>query len=186
MTTIRSLAHEFHVQYWDVADFLHLGDDYDETAELDAATEVLYRQRWAAGPEHLTLWVRNAAWNGGTWTDTAMHSTNSADLSWIVTQSALPWLRGAPDEAGREGWAVLGWLPVQHNVVVPAGVTPDPSWVGSDCHSDLYRGKRGRLHYIYPCPQHGVNHHRWHHQSDPEMTRRYGGVATPEMSSLRA
>jgi len=175
VSTIRSLADEFHVQYWDVAAFLELGGvaDYDENAELDYATEVLYRQQWAAGPEHLTLWVRNAAWNGGAWTDTALHSTKTTYLNGIVTQSAHPWLRGAPDEAGPEGWAVLGFLPVQHVVVVPAGVTPDPSWVGSDCRiddgRDINDGHDVDWDYAFPCPcPLPYGHARWWHQSGVE------------------
>lgn len=171
MATIRSLAHEFHVQYWDVGAFLELGDgaNYDENAELDYATEVFYRQQWAAGPEHLTLWVRNADWNGGAWTDTALHSTKTTYLNGIVTQSAHPWLRGAPDEAGPEGWAVLGFLPVQHVVVVPAGVTPDPSWIGSDCRiddgRDINDGHDVDWDYAFPCPcPLPYGHARWSHR----------------------
>ncbi len=164
MSTIRSLAHEFHVQYWDVGAFLELGGvaSYDENAELDYPTEVLYRQQWAAGPEHLTLWVRNAAWNGGAWTDTALHSTNSVDLTTnIVTH---------------EGWAVLGFLPIQHIVVVPAGVTPDPSWIGSGCRiddgRDINDGHDVDWDYAFPCPCHQFGahgaHERWFHQSARE------------------
>lgn len=49
MATIRSLAREFNVHPYGLAAYLNLGVDYAETAELDATTEALYREQWAAG-----------------------------------------------------------------------------------------------------------------------------------------
>ena len=49
MTTIRTLAAEWDAQPYEVAAFLDLGREYDETAELDEATEATYREMWAAG-----------------------------------------------------------------------------------------------------------------------------------------
>lgn len=51
MATIRTLATEWNAQPYEVAAFLDLGRDYDETAELDEATEAEYREAWAAGAE---------------------------------------------------------------------------------------------------------------------------------------
>lgn len=94
-------------------------------------------------PEIMALWVRNADWEGGAWTDAAMHSTNPVDLNTVVAQSRLPWLVGGDHDAPSAGWYVLGGLPVQHIVVVPAGVTPEPNWIGSDCHIDGVVDRRG-------------------------------------------
>lgn len=49
MSTIASLATEFDAQPYEVAAFLDLGTDYDESADLDASTETEYREAWAAG-----------------------------------------------------------------------------------------------------------------------------------------
>lgn len=49
--TIRTLAEEFGCQVYELAAFLDLGADYDETAELDEATVAYYREAWAAGSQ---------------------------------------------------------------------------------------------------------------------------------------
>ncbi len=49
MATITSLATEWNAQPYEVAAFLDLGRDYNETAELDESTEAFYREAWAAG-----------------------------------------------------------------------------------------------------------------------------------------
>lgn len=57
MSTIRSLAYEFNVHPYGLAIFLDLGADYAETAELDAETENLYREMWAAGLTDNSDWA---------------------------------------------------------------------------------------------------------------------------------
>lgn len=49
MATIASLATEWNAQPFEVAEFFDLGRDYDERAELDAATEAEWREIWAIG-----------------------------------------------------------------------------------------------------------------------------------------
>lgn len=51
MTTIRTLADQHDMQPYELAALLDLGRDYDETAELDPATESEYREVIAVAQE---------------------------------------------------------------------------------------------------------------------------------------